>query len=68
MIMCLLGLPDADLSEAVTTRVRQLPGNKTIRSPQTETQSLDSRDALAKSVYNKLFDFLVVKINEAFDR
>lgn len=62
------GLKVDQLAEAMTTRVRQLPGGKTVRSPQTDTQSKDSRDALAKAIYNKIFDHLVVKINTAFDR
>jgi hypothetical protein len=46
--VCIAGLDEAKLCEALTTRVRQLPGGKTVRSPQTEVQSRDSRDALAK--------------------
>lgn len=64
----LLGLKSDQVAEAITTRVRQLPGGKTVRSPQTDAQSRDSRDALAKAVYNKIFDHLVLKINTAFDR
>ncbi len=41
---------------------------KTITSDQDQQQSVDLRDAVAKSIYSKLFDWIVMRVNYALDR
>lgn len=63
-----LGLEPKALEKALITRVRVVPpDNQVVVSPQTADQARDSRDALGKALYSRLFDDLVHKTNLAFD-
>jgi myosin heavy subunit len=63
----LLGVNAAGLARALVTRVRVVEG-KIITSDQDQQQSVDLRDAVAKSIYSKLFDWIVMRVNYALDR
>jgi len=58
----LLGLDEANVSEAMLTKLLSV-GGKTIHKPQDTAQACDKRDALAKLVYSSLFTWMVSKVN-----
>ncbi len=60
----LLGVDKAALERVLTTRVRQTMEGP-ITSPLTVKAAVETRDALAKVLYSKLFDWLVERINES---
>ena len=62
----LLGLDDANVSEAMLTKLLSV-GGKTIHKPQDVPQASDKRDAFAKLVYSSLFVWLVKKINATLE-
>ncbi|KAG2498422.1 hypothetical protein HYH03_003680 [Edaphochlamys debaryana] len=62
----LLGVEPAALAEALTTRQIQTPEGA-ITTPLSAQAAADSRDSLAKSVYSRLFDWLVAAVNTAVD-
>ncbi|KAG2439820.1 hypothetical protein HYH02_010454 [Chlamydomonas schloesseri] len=62
----LLGVSAAALAEALTTRQIQTPEGA-ITTPLSAQAAADSRDSLAKSLYARLFDWLVAAVNAAVD-
>ncbi|KAG2423997.1 hypothetical protein HXX76_014823 [Chlamydomonas incerta] len=62
----LLGVGAGALAEALTTRQIQTPEGA-ITTPLSAQAAADSRDSLAKSLYARLFDWLVAAVNAAVD-
>uniref|UniRef100_H2YSJ3 Unconventional myosin-VI n=1 Tax=Ciona savignyi TaxID=51511 RepID=H2YSJ3_CIOSA len=61
----LLGLDASALTEALTTRSMRSAGeSNTIKVPLKQEQSSSAREALAKSIYSRLFDHVVSRINQ----
>ena len=63
----LLGVDSAALERSLIKRVISAGGEK-IETDLTLTQANDARDALAKAMFEALFEYLVSKINESFAR
>lgn len=65
----LLGVEKEELREALTTRVMQATrgGVKgtAIKVPLKTYEATSARDALAKAVYSRLFDYIVLRVNKA---
>mmetsp|Transcript_19347 Transcript_19347/g.40026 ORF Transcript_19347/g.40026 Transcript_19347/m.40026 type:complete len:1038 (+) Transcript_19347:279-3392(+) len=53
------------LAEALTHRTLEIIGQEPVRVPLRVDQAIENRDALAKYVYEKLFNWLVGRINKS---
>ncbi|CAJ1444780.1 unnamed protein product [Effrenium voratum] len=58
-----LGLDPQKLEAAFCTRTMQAPGEGVITMPNTVEKAADSRDSLARHLYDALFTFVVARIN-----
>ncbi|KAI9912867.1 hypothetical protein PsorP6_005877 [Peronosclerospora sorghi] len=67
----LLGLDTARVEHALCYKLLQkkAPGGKieSYEAPQNVSQATTQRDSIAKAVYDRLFDFLVERVNHALD-
>jgi len=63
----LLGVGADALRRALATRTRRTPEGPIV-SPQTPRAAAEARDALAKVVYARLFDWIVAAVNAAIGR
>ena len=63
-----LGVEADDLARAVTTRTEQMGRGSMVTIRLTAAFASDTAEALAKALYGKLFDWLVVKINQTISR
>ncbi|RDL33189.1 Myosin-1 [Venustampulla echinocandica] len=61
----LLEVEPQQIVQAITIRVLTPRNGEVIESPANPSQALATRDALAKSIYNNLFDWIVERVNVA---
>lgn len=59
----LIGLTEKNLSFALTFKNRKV-GNQVINSPLSLVECENCRDSLAKEIYERLFNWLVMKLNQ----
>jgi myosin-5 len=61
----LLGFEAAALASALTTRVQSFSKSETVTILLTPAQATDARDALAKLLFSRVFDFIIEQVNAA---
>jgi myosin heavy subunit len=60
----MIGIPEEDLQETMTSRTLQTPGSELISVKLTPELAKEACDALAKEIYSRIFGLIVSRINE----
>ena len=61
----MIGIPQDELHEMMTSRVLKTPGADAISVKLTPEAAKDACDALAKEIYSRIFDLIVHRINDS---
>jgi myosin heavy subunit len=63
-LSAMIGIPENDLQETMTSRVFKTPGSDSILLKLSPEAAKEACDALAREIYSRIFDLVVGRINE----
>lgn len=67
-VVTMLGLGHQNLAQGLCFKESSFQAGETIMIPLDPTKACDQRDALAKHIYGRLFDFIVYRVNNVLFR